>query len=144
MPRNSCVESTSEQSTVRRDCSAHRSFRPADIGRLAAVLRELGTFGSPCRARGRCFATDEQPRPRGRRDCGLRLSFALDRSGAWPDGKVLVLTHSDSEQKFARTGKRVRGYLLLGCSLRELSDGIRQCTGKCCARSLVADRIAEK
>jgi len=40
---------------------------------------------------------------------------------------VLVLTHKRiAKQKFATHWKAgVRGYLLLGCSLRELSDGIR-------------------
>src|ERR1700743_1387683 len=39
--------------------------------------------------------------------------------------RVMILTHSDSEAKICHALEQgVRGYLLFGCSLQDLSDGL--------------------
>jgi len=55
-------------------------------------------------------------------DSGLKLLMS-DTAGSH---RVVILTHSDSEAKISQALKLgACGYLLLGCSLRELIDGLR-------------------
>ena len=74
-------------------------------------------------------------------DSGLRLT-ALKRAST---GRVMILTDSRSETKIgAALAHGVRGYLLLGCSLDDLTQGIRSMrTGRIVLDPLVASRIAE-
>jgi two-component system response regulator DesR len=75
-------------------------------------------------------------------DSGLRLT-AIEPT--WR-GRVVILTHSDSEAKICQALERgARGYLLLGCSLADLVGGIRAVhDGGVVVGPLVARRIAEK
>ena len=74
-------------------------------------------------------------------ESGLRLiaSGALGR-------RVMILTHSDSEAKICHALEQgARGYLLLGCSLQDLVDGLRSVyTGGIALGPLVASRIADR
>jgi DNA-binding NarL/FixJ family response regulator len=74
-------------------------------------------------------------------ESGLRLSETGRESG----GRVVILTHSDSEDQICRALQRgVRGYLLLGCTPEELVVGIRSVyEGGVALGPLVAGRIAE-
>src|SRR4051794_4446332 len=55
-------------------------------------------------------------------ESGLRLIAAGGALGR----RVLILTHSDSEAKIGHALEQgARGYILLGCSLQELVDGLR-------------------
>jgi DNA-binding NarL/FixJ family response regulator len=74
-------------------------------------------------------------------ESGLRLSETGGESG----GRVVILTHSDSEDQICRALHRgVRGYLLLGCTPEELVVGIRSVyEGGVALGPLVAGRIAE-
>ena len=149
MPRNSCVESTSEQSDRKTEIAvliAHSD--PLISAGLAAVLQERPDFRITVSEReGGVSRQTSSHAPSADvviadYDSALHLTEAeLGRTG-----KVLVLTHSDSEAKICHALESgVRGYLLLGCSLRELSDGIRSVSrGGVALGSLVADRIAEK
>jgi len=75
-------------------------------------------------------------------DSGLRLTAAkharMDR--------VMILTPSDSEAKICQAlAQGVRGYLLLGCALEELIDGLRSINaGGIALGPLVASRIAHR
>jgi len=73
-------------------------------------------------------------------DSGLRLTETT------PTRRVLILTHSDSEARICHALQRgARGYLLLGCSLQDLAEGIRSVhDGGVAIGPLVARRIAEK
>jgi DNA-binding NarL/FixJ family response regulator len=75
-------------------------------------------------------------------DSGLRL--ATSRSGR--RDRVVILTHSDSEATICHALEQgARGYLLLGCSLRELLEGLRSVhAGHIALGPLVASRIAER
>jgi DNA-binding NarL/FixJ family response regulator len=74
-------------------------------------------------------------------DSGLRLlaSRRADRH------RILILTQSDGEAKICNALERgARGYLLLGCSLRDLFDGLRSVrAGGLAIGPLVAGRVAE-
>jgi DNA-binding NarL/FixJ family response regulator len=74
-------------------------------------------------------------------DSGLRLA-ALQQAST---GRVMILTDSRSETKIGAALRHgVRGYLLLGCSLDDLTRGIRSVlTGRIVLDPLVASRIAE-
>jgi DNA-binding NarL/FixJ family response regulator len=58
----------------------------------------------------------------------------------------MILTHSDSEAKICHALEQgARGYLLLGCSLQDLVDGLRSVyTGGIALGPLVASRIADR
>jgi len=73
-------------------------------------------------------------------DSGLRLTAAKD---AGMD-RVMILTQSDSEAKICHALEQgVRGYLLLGCTLEHLMDGLRSMhVGGVALAPLVASRIA--
>jgi DNA-binding NarL/FixJ family response regulator len=73
---------------------------------------------------------------------GLRLTALKD---AWTD-RVMILTHSDSEAKIYQALEQgVRGYLLLGCGLEDLMQGIRSIhMGGVALAPLVASRIADR
>jgi DNA-binding NarL/FixJ family response regulator len=75
-------------------------------------------------------------------DSGLRLT---ERKDAWTD-RVMILTHSDSEAKICHALEQgVRGYLLLGCALEDLMQGIRSMhIGGIALAPLVASRIADR
>jgi DNA-binding NarL/FixJ family response regulator len=74
-------------------------------------------------------------------ESGLRLiaSGGLER-------RVLILTHSDSEAKICHALEQgARGYLLLGCSLQDLVNGLRSVyMGGIALGPLVASRIADR
>jgi DNA-binding NarL/FixJ family response regulator len=75
-------------------------------------------------------------------DLGLRLT-ALKRTSA---DRVMILTDSHSETKIVDAlAQGVRGYLLLGCSLEDLMQGIRSMhLGGIAFDPLVVSRIAER
>jgi DNA-binding NarL/FixJ family response regulator len=75
-------------------------------------------------------------------ESGLRLIA----SGGALSRRVLILTHSDSEAKICHALEQgARGYLLLGCSLQDLSDGLRSVhLGGIALGPLVASRIADR
>jgi DNA-binding NarL/FixJ family response regulator len=74
-------------------------------------------------------------------DSGSRL---LESAGAGSP-RVIILTHSDSEAKISRALEQgVRGYLLLGCSLRELINALRTVhVGGMALGPLVVSRLAD-
>lgn len=67
-------------------------------------------------------------------------------SGGVLGRRVMILTHSDSEAKICHALEQgARGYLLLGCSLQELVDGLRSVyMGGIALGPLVASRIADR
>ena len=75
-------------------------------------------------------------------DCGLRLAAS---KGTW-GCQVMILTHSDSEAQICRALEQgVRGYLLFGCSARELVQGLRSIhVGGSAFAPVVAGRIADR
>jgi DNA-binding NarL/FixJ family response regulator len=75
-------------------------------------------------------------------ESGLRLIVS---AGAMRH-RVVILTHSDSQAKICHALERgARGYLLLGCSLQELLDGLRAVlVGGIAIGPLVAQRVAER
>jgi len=74
-------------------------------------------------------------------DSAMRLTVGA----AEPKGRVVILTHSDSQAKICHAlAQGVRGYLLLGCGLQELVRGIRSVhAGGVAVTPRVASRIAE-
>jgi two-component system NarL family response regulator len=74
-------------------------------------------------------------------DSGMRL---IASAGA-ESHRVVILTHSDGEAMIRDALEQgARGYLLLGCSLRELFDGLRSVrAGGLAIGPLVAARVAE-
>jgi DNA-binding NarL/FixJ family response regulator len=74
-------------------------------------------------------------------DSGLRLTASKRE---WSD-RVLILTQNDSEAKICRALEQgVRGYLLLGCTLKDLMDGLRSVhSGGIALGPLVAVRITD-
>jgi DNA-binding NarL/FixJ family response regulator len=69
----------------------------------------------------------------------------LNRCEPELDGRVLILTHADSEAKICNAlAQGVRGYLLLGCSLQDLVAGVRSVyEGGVAVTPRVARRIVE-
>ncbi|MFL6600309.1 MAG: LuxR C-terminal-related transcriptional regulator [Steroidobacteraceae bacterium] len=67
-------------------------------------------------------------------------------SGGAPGRRVMILTQSDSEAKICHALEQgARGYLLLGCSLQDLVDGLRSVyMGGIALGPLVASRIADR
>jgi DNA-binding NarL/FixJ family response regulator len=74
-------------------------------------------------------------------DSGLRLTACRSACG----DRVMILTHNDSESKICQALQQgARGYLLLGCSLQELMDGLRSIrSGGIALGALVVMRIAD-
>jgi DNA-binding NarL/FixJ family response regulator len=74
-------------------------------------------------------------------DSGLRL---IESAGAGRH-RVMILTHSDSEAMICHALEQgARGYLLLGCSLPEVLDGLRSVhVGGTALGPVVAGRIAD-
>ena len=74
-------------------------------------------------------------------DSGMRLIASAGARGH----RVVILTHSDGEASIRRALEQgARGYLLLGCSLRDLFDGLRSVrAGGLAIGPLVAGRVAE-
>ena len=72
--------------------------------------------------------------------------LSLIASGGASGRRVLILTHSDSEAKICHALEQgARGYLLLGCSLQDLVDGLRSVyMGGIALGPLVASRIADR
>ena len=75
-------------------------------------------------------------------ESGLNLIASGGASGR----RVMILTHSDSEAKICHALEQgARGYLLLGCSLQDLVDGLRSVyAGGIALGPLVASRIADR
>jgi DNA-binding NarL/FixJ family response regulator len=75
-------------------------------------------------------------------ESGLRLIA----SGSSLSRRVMILTHSDSEAKICHALEQgARGYLLFGCSLQDLSEGLRSIyLGGIALGPLVASRIADR
>jgi two-component system NarL family response regulator len=75
-------------------------------------------------------------------ESGLRLIASAGSLGR----RVMILTPSDSEAKICHALEQgARGYLLFGCSLQDLSDGLRSiCLGGIALGPLVASRIADR
>lgn len=113
---------------------------------LAATLTGQGDFnvvtGGP--ESGALLPVGEPPTTRGIAvadyDSGLHL---IESRAPWRD-RVVILTDKDSEVSICRALEQgVRGYLLLGCPLAELMNGIRTvCDGGVAVGPLVASRIA--
>jgi DNA-binding NarL/FixJ family response regulator len=74
-------------------------------------------------------------------DSGMRLIASAEAKSP----PVVILTHSDGEARIRGALEQgARGYLLLGCSLRELFDGLRSVrAGGLAIGPLVAGRVAE-
>jgi DNA-binding NarL/FixJ family response regulator len=74
-------------------------------------------------------------------ESGIRLTAHAGESG----GRVVILTHSDSQARICHAlAQGVRGYLLLGCTLRDLMAGIRSVhEGGLAVTPRVASRLAE-
>ena len=74
-------------------------------------------------------------------DSGMRLIV----SAGTKSHRVVILTHRDGEASIRRALEQgARGYLLLGCSLKELFDGLRSVrAGGLAIGPLVAGRVAE-
>jgi DNA-binding NarL/FixJ family response regulator len=77
-------------------------------------------------------------------DYNSGLQLAASR-GAWKDA-VMILSNIDSEANIWRALQYgVRGYLLFGCSLKDLVDGVRSVhAGVTVLAPLVAGRIADR
>jgi DNA-binding NarL/FixJ family response regulator len=75
-------------------------------------------------------------------DSGLRLMASKDAGR----DRVMILTHTESEAKICHALERgARGYLLLGCSLKDLMDALRSVhVGGITLGPLVASRIADR
>ena len=75
-------------------------------------------------------------------ESGLRLIA----SGGVLGRRVMILTHSDSEAKICHALEQgARGYLLFGCSLQELVDGLHSVhMGGIALGPLVASRVADR
>jgi DNA-binding NarL/FixJ family response regulator len=75
-------------------------------------------------------------------ESGLRLIA----SGNSFSRRVMILTHSDSEAKICHALEQgARGYMLLGCSLQDLLEGLRSVhMGGIALGPLVASRIADR
>ena len=75
-------------------------------------------------------------------DAGLQLIAAGGASAR----RVVILTHSDSEAKICHALEQgARGYLLFGCSLQELVDGLHSVhMGGIALGPLVASRVADR
>jgi DNA-binding NarL/FixJ family response regulator len=75
-------------------------------------------------------------------ESGLRLIAA----GGAPGRRVMILTHSDSEAKICHALEQgARGYILCGCGLQDLVDGLRSVhLGGIALGPLVASRIADR
>ena len=75
-------------------------------------------------------------------ESGLRLTGFKSAHAV----RVMILTHGHSETEICHALKQgIRGYLLLGCSLEDLIQGIRSMhTGGVALDPLVASRIAER
>jgi DNA-binding NarL/FixJ family response regulator len=74
-------------------------------------------------------------------DSGMQLIA----SAAAVSNRVVILTHGDGEARICRALEQgARGYLLLGCSLQELFDGLRAVrVGGMALGPLVAGRVGE-
>ena len=74
-------------------------------------------------------------------DSGMRLIM----SAAAVRHRVIILTHNDGEASICRALEQgARGYLLLGCSLQDLFDGLRAVrVGGIALGPLVASRVAQ-
>ena len=75
-------------------------------------------------------------------ESGLRLIAAGGALGR----RVMILTHSDSEAKICHALEQgARGYILCGCGLQDLVDGLRSVhLGGIALGPLVASRIADR
>jgi len=75
-------------------------------------------------------------------DSGLRLSASSRRGRP----RVLILTQRDSEAAICRALELgVSGYLVQGCSVAEIMNGIHQvCRGNIALSPLVASKVAER
>jgi DNA-binding NarL/FixJ family response regulator len=114
---------------------------------LAVTLQEQRDFeASVCRPASRVSSATARGLPPvdvvvADYDSGMRLMVS---AGAGSH-RVVILTQSDSEAKICHALEQgARGYLLLGCSLRELLDGLRSVhVGGTAIGPLVASRVAE-
>jgi DNA-binding NarL/FixJ family response regulator len=115
---------------------------------LAAVLREQPDFEtlvcSPALAVAHAMAGHSPSSAHvlvADYDSGLRL---IESAGAERQ-RLMILTHSDSEAKiFYALEQGARGYLLLGCSLEDVIDGLRSVHGGGVALGpLVVSRMAD-
>lgn len=75
-------------------------------------------------------------------DSGLRLTASQSSC----KNRVMILTHNDSEARICHALERgARGYLLLGCRLNDLLEGLRLVhAGNIVLGPIVATRIAER
>jgi len=75
-------------------------------------------------------------------DSGMQLIA----SGGPMGRRVMILTHSDSEAKICHALEQgARGYMLMGCSLQDLMEGLRSVyMGGIALGPLVASRIADR
>jgi DNA-binding NarL/FixJ family response regulator len=73
------------------------------------------------------------------------MGMQLIAYGGAASHRVVILTHSDAEARICRALEQgARGYLLLGCSLQDLFDGLRAVRlGGTALGPLVAGRVGE-
>jgi DNA-binding NarL/FixJ family response regulator len=149
IPRRRYVESTGERSDRTTEISVRIAHSdPLISAGLAAVLRKRRDFRVlPPEAEGSAARRTTSHPPSvdvvvADYDSALRLTEV--EPGL--TGRVVILTHNDSEAKICHALERgARGYLLLGCSLRDLLGGIRSVhSGGVAVGALVAHRIAEQ
>jgi DNA-binding NarL/FixJ family response regulator len=74
-------------------------------------------------------------------DLGMRLIMSAGAASH----RVVILTHGDGEARICHALEHgARGYLLLGCALQDLFDGLRAvCSGGTALGPLVAGRVGE-
>jgi DNA-binding NarL/FixJ family response regulator len=117
----------------------------AGLESLLGNLCEFRVFSSRSEESG-FFCSAGDPRPSADvviadYESGMRVN----RSEPGSDGRVLILTHADSEAKICYAlAQGVRGYLLLGCSRQDLVAGVRSVyEGGVAVTPRVARRIVE-
>jgi DNA-binding NarL/FixJ family response regulator len=124
---------------------AHRD--PLIKAGLVTLLRKRRDFEVSVCSRALCSNSSARHRPPAHvvvadYDSGLQLLESAD-AGSPP---VMILTDNDSEARICQALELgVRGYLLLGCSLRELVNALRSVNGgRLALGPVVVSRLADR
>jgi DNA-binding NarL/FixJ family response regulator len=136
--------STMTQSSKIRIHIAHGD--PLVAAGLAVSLQRQPDFEAYVRPAGNLSSATASDLPRpdvvvADYDLGMRLITSAAAKGC----QVVILTHRDGEARIRDALEQgARGYLFLGCSLKELFDGLRSVrAGGLAIGPLVASRVAE-
>jgi DNA-binding NarL/FixJ family response regulator len=107
----------------------------AGLHAILGRLRDFEVMGTPMRPVTADIVVADY-------DAGLRLIASGDPVGR----RVMILTHGDSEAKICHALEQgARGYMLMGCSLTDLTAGLRSMyMGGIALGPLVASRIADR